>query len=596
MKLHTRLIFAVLILLLALASVALVFTRNWTNLATTAVMPTAPTNAHAPVVDQSPLDTALRLASEVSTSAEQQFAQLAVHAADQEVDLAFSQALRDAAEHPAPLSPEARDLASHIQQMQAHLDDEQAAVDHLKDAYAKARGGTKDDLYAQLEFLEAQLALDQDELNDAHQDFIRAGGDEKATVQQMLDDHEQSLTHQGGGVVTISSSPAAAIETTTARNVIAQFRAWSALRAKREQLESARQNILNLAAKLANEHEAIHQEIQKSSSEISNASPSKKPETLARIRRLSEKQKSLAEFDKRIDDLHALAGAYSAWSQYLQARQRIYLRGLLVSAFWILLVAVLALVTGQVFQHFFFGLAPERRVLLTLRSVLRFAVQALGIVIILMIVFGVPTQFATALALAGAGLTVALKDFIVGFFGWFVLMGRNGIRAGDWVEINGVTGEVEEVGLLRTILLETGNWTDASHPTGRRVTFVNSFAIEGHYFNFSTSGQWMWDQLELQVPADLEPYKIADAIQKMVAAETESNARLAEAEWQRSTPTRGLRSFSAQPALSVQPSGLGVNILVRFITRANERYEVRSRIYRAMIELLHRKNVPEAVS
>jgi len=25
-------------------------------------------------------------------------------------------------------------------------------------------------------------------------------------------------------------------------------------------------------------------------------------------------------------------------------------------------------------------------------------------------------------ALAGAGLTVALKDFIVGFFGWFVLM------------------------------------------------------------------------------------------------------------------------------------------------------------------------------
>src|SRR5205814_1267265 len=83
----------------------------------------------------------------------------------------------------------------------------------------------------------------------------------------------------------------------------------------------------------------------------------------------------------------------------------------------------------------------------------------------------------------------------VGFIGWFVLMGRNGIRLGDWVEINGVTGEVIELGMFHTVLLETGNWTDSGHPTGRRVTFTNGFAIEGHYFNFSTSGQWLWDEI-----------------------------------------------------------------------------------------------------
>ena len=85
-----------------------------------------------------------------------------------------------------------------------------------------------------------------------------------------------------------------------------------------------------------------------------------------------------------------------------------------------------------------------------------------------------------------AVLLVALKDFIVGFFGWLVLMGRNGIRLGDWVEINGVSGEVTELGMFHTVLLETGNWSDAGHPTGRRVTFTNSFAIERHYFNFWT--------------------------------------------------------------------------------------------------------------
>ncbi len=135
-------------------------------------------------------------------------------------------------------------------------------------------------------------------------------------------------------------------------------------------------------------------------------------------------------------------------------------------------------------------------------SVVKFAAQAVGALVILFIIFGMPTQTTTVLGLAGAGLTVAMKDFIVAFFGWFILMGRNGIRVGDWVEINGVGGEVVEVGLLKTVLLETGNWTDSSHPTGRRVSFVNSFAIEGHFFNFTTSGQWMWDELSMLIPPE----------------------------------------------------------------------------------------------
>ena len=96
---------------------------------------------------------------------------------------------------------------------------------------------------------------------------------------------------------------------------------------------------------------------------------------------------------------------------------------------------------------------------------------------------------------------MVFQDFILAFFGWFVLMGKNGIRVGDWVEINGVGGEVVEIGLFRTALLETGNWTDKGHPTGRRVTFINNFAVTGQYFNFSTAGQWMWDEISVNVPA-----------------------------------------------------------------------------------------------
>jgi hypothetical protein len=125
------------------------------------------------------------------------------------------------------------------------------------------------------------------------------------------------------------------------------------------------------------------------------------------------------------------------------------------------------------------------------------------------------------------------------------------------------------------------------------VTFVNSFAIEGHYFNFSTSGQWLWDEIQVQAPAGKDPYAVADAIQKLAAEDTKQNADLAKKEWERVTPTYAQKTFSAVPSLSVTPSGGGVDIRVRYLTRADERHEVRGRLYRSVVELLRDEGIPE---
>jgi small-conductance mechanosensitive channel len=165
-------------------------------------------------------------------------------------------------------------------------------------------------------------------------------------------------------------------------------------------------------------------------------------------------------------------------------------------------------------------------------------------------------------------------------------MGKNGIRLGDWVEINGVTGEVVELGMFRTVLLETGNWTDSGHPTGRRVTFTNSFAVEGHYFNFSTSGQWLWDELRIFLPSGQDPYPIIDAIQQKVLEATSESARKAEQEWQRSAGSRDMGATPAAPALSVKPVIGGTEVSVRYIASANERSQLRAKLNHAAVDLL----------
>ena len=227
------------------------------------------------------------------------------------------------------------------------------------------------------------------------------------------------------------------------------------------------------------------------------------------------------------------------------------LRGIAI----ILVIALIGLFFDGWIESVLGKMSMDRRQVETLRTVTRVTVQIVAVLFILLVIFGPPTQLGTFLGLAGAGLTVALKDFIVGFLGWFVLMGKNGIRLQDWVEINGVTGEVVELGMFHTVLLETGNWTDSGHPTGRRVTFTNSFAIEGHYFNFSTSGQWLWDELQVVLPTGQDPYPIVDAIQKKVLEATSEGARQAEQEWKSAAHSRDMGALSAAPAINVKPGG-----------------------------------------
>jgi small-conductance mechanosensitive channel len=300
----------------------------------------------------------------------------------------------------------------------------------------------------------------------------------------------------------------------------------------------------------------------------------------------SAREKALATLDKRVDNERQLAALYSKWIEAVATEQRTEINHALRSIAVILAIALIALFTDGAIEKLLGRTSLDRRQVETLRAVARVSLQAVGVTLILLVIFGLPSNFGTFLGLAGAGLTVALKDFIVGFLGWFVLMGRNGIRLGDWVEINGVTGEVVELGMFHTVLLETGNWTDSGHPTGRRVTFTNSFAIEGHYFNFSTSGQWLWDELQVVLPSGQDPYPIVGAIQKKVLEATSDSATQAEREWQGQAKSRDLKSLSAAPAINIKPVIGGIQVDVRYITRAHERYQIRAKLNQIMVDLL----------
>src|SRR5487761_1388251 len=260
MKPHQRLIFLGLLALLILAAVGLLFTRSWTG-----GVPKLPAkqSSSETLVDQSPLQTAQQLAKLAVTSTEQKYAAEALRLGDHEVDVAFDYALREATRHTPSLSPDAKALQTRIARRQARVDAEKATIVRLTAAVAKAPAARKDTLQQELTLAQAQESLDEDELGDAQQDFIRAGGDPRNTVQQALQQHEQSVTNLDKGIITFAtSSYEASIEQTTARNVLAEFLAWKSLNTKQLQIDSARQDALRGAVALAQAHQSLETQIQ----------------------------------------------------------------------------------------------------------------------------------------------------------------------------------------------------------------------------------------------------------------------------------------------------------------------------------------------
>lgn len=549
-------------------------------------------HSHA-LVDVSPWETAQTLASLAVTAEENDYARQAEHLADHEVDQTFASALRSAQlqTRRTALTGEALATQQRIAQLKQEIIQDQQAVDHLKAAAgstAKAASGSGADIETAggLQVAEAQLNLDKDQLSDAQRDLQRQTGDLSVRIQEELSAHEASMRQydseqQNGGGQT------AVVSVQRHGTLASRIQAWFSQRNRYNMVLQAQQQTEKDLSNLTAEHNALEA---KANAEATAATSS--PQTLAALQDRSTQRQILSIYDDRIQTEQQLAAVYSKWADHVQLQHRIVLH-LILQSFEVILFIVLCMILGDAaVRRILAHPALERRQAETLRTILEVTIQVIGVLLIVLVFFGPPKETTTMIGLTTAALTIALQDYIIAFLGWFFLVGRYGIRVGDWVEINGVSGEVAEVGLISTTLLETSGLSDKDVPTGRRITFLNGYAIRGQYFNFSTEGQWLRDEITLSVPVTDDIQALAKNVEIMAREETAQNARQAEKEWQRGPRTNRLSRFSADATVDLRPSASGIEIQVRYVTRAPERSETRARLFRRLIALLHEKQHP----
>ncbi len=541
------------------------------------------------LVDQRPYQTAQTLNGMAVSAEEQSFGRDAERLADHEVDQAFAMALKEAELNQKPLTGDAAALAAKVAQLQAAVKADQAQVDTLT-AAAKAAGTAPAPAAAgaapaaaggdDLDVAQAQLVLDQDELADAQGDLARATGDRRGEIQQELTARQAAMKQAPEASGRKKTAVAAVREFGT---LAGRLKGWFAQRDRVALLVQAESSAKSEAADLEQQHTQLEKDGASAATAVASATGSNRVKLL---KTMAARRVVMSTLDDRVATDGQLASVYSRWQAQVWVQHHIVGYLLLQSFAWVALIVLIASVAVTLGRMVVRRLIPGARERRTMETIVTLAVEVTALIAIALVVFGAPQQTPTILGFATAAITVVFQDFILAFFGWFSLMGRHGIRVGDWVEINSVAGEVAEISLFRTVLLETGNWTTKGHPTGRRMSFSNSFALKGQFFNFSTNGQWMWDELSVNVPATANAYELLKEVQVAVDKETASDTAQAEMEWQRVAKDIGVGQFGAKPTVELRPAAAGVDVVVRFVTRANERFAIRAKVNGVLVGLM----------
>lgn len=197
-----------------------------------------------------------------------------------------------------------------------------------------------------------------------------------------------------------------------------------------------------------------------------------------------------------------------------------------------------------------------------------------------------------AYGLLAAGIAIALQDFFKGFTGGILILLNNLYRVGDRIQIGDTHGDIMDIGIFYTTLLETRGWVKGDQATGRIITVPNARVLSEDIFNYTKDHSFLWDEILIPLTYDSNWESILEPVLNILKEETMKMTETASKEIDRIGEKYYLPKRDVQPMVYVDLDDSWVNIHARFVTEAKKRRGISDRINKRILrDLLKRKDV-----
>jgi len=195
-----------------------------------------------------------------------------------------------------------------------------------------------------------------------------------------------------------------------------------------------------------------------------------------------------------------------------------------------------------------------------------------------------------AFGVAGAGIAFALQEVIASIAGWVAISFGGFYRPGDRVQLGGIRGDVIDVGVLRTTLMECGQWVNGDLYNGRIVRVANSFVFKEPVFNYSADFPFLWDEITLPVRYGSDWEYARETLGRVVDEICREYALGSREAWKEAVRKYQLEEARIEPMITLAVNDNWTEFTARYIVDYRKRRFVKDRPFSRMLEEVDKSN------
>ena len=218
------------------------------------------------------------------------------------------------------------------------------------------------------------------------------------------------------------------------------------------------------------------------------------------------------------------------------------------------------------------------------KKIVNVIAYALVIVLILAVYNDRLSGVTVALGVAGAGIAFALQEVITSIAGWIAIMLGGFYRTGDRVMLGGIKGDVIDQGILRTTVMELGEWVDADLYNGRIVRIANSFVFKEPVFNYSADFPFLWDELKIPVKFGSDYDRAQEILEEVADDVTGEYANESQARWDDMVRKYNIENASLHTMVSLRVTDNWVEYTLRYVTHYRYRRSTQNALYSQILK------------
>ncbi|NQT25649.1 mechanosensitive ion channel family protein [candidate division KSB1 bacterium] len=196
-------------------------------------------------------------------------------------------------------------------------------------------------------------------------------------------------------------------------------------------------------------------------------------------------------------------------------------------------------------------------------------------------------QWVTVFSVMGAGIALALHEMLLNIAGWFYIVIRHPYRTGDRIELGSLRGDVIDIRLFQTTLLELGNWVDGDQSTGRVVHMPHGQIFRNPLFNYTQGFEFLWNELPVLLTFESDWEKAKSILLKFGEEASKDVQEQVKLRIDRMSREYLIYYKNFTPIVYTKIEESGVKITLRYLTEARKRRSGENTISQKVLQAIN---------